>query len=100
MTLRDKVALVTGAASGIGRATALKLAGAGARVILTDRNDAAGAAVAEGIRDSSGGRSICIRTSRSKRPGRTFLPSSAATIGALMCWSTTQALPGQAAFWT
>lgn len=34
--LQDRVALVTGAASGIGRATARHLARAGARVVLTD----------------------------------------------------------------
>lgn len=37
--LSAKVALVTGAAQGIGAATALSLAGAGARVILFDRGD-------------------------------------------------------------
>ncbi len=36
--LDGKVALVTGAASGIGKACALTLAGCGAKVVLTDRN--------------------------------------------------------------
>ncbi|GAB3362377.1 MULTISPECIES: SDR family NAD(P)-dependent oxidoreductase [Amycolatopsis] len=38
MKLDDKVALVTGAASGIGRAIAVALAGAGATVAAVDRN--------------------------------------------------------------
>lgn len=40
-----RVAMVTGAASGIGRATALRLASEGARVVLTDLQDEAGEAV-------------------------------------------------------
>ncbi len=38
MTLKDKVAVVTGAASGIGNATAGKLAGQGAHVVIADIN--------------------------------------------------------------
>ena len=37
--MTGKVALVTGAASGLGRATALKLAAAGADLVLTDFSD-------------------------------------------------------------
>jgi NAD(P)-dependent dehydrogenase (short-subunit alcohol dehydrogenase family) len=44
-----KVALVTGAASGIGAATARVLAREGAKVVITDLDDAAGQALAEEI---------------------------------------------------
>jgi NAD(P)-dependent dehydrogenase (short-subunit alcohol dehydrogenase family) len=44
-----KVALVTGGASGMGRATSKRLASEGARVVLTDRNAAGGAEVAAEI---------------------------------------------------
>ena len=46
--LQDKVACITGAGSGIGRATALRFAAEGARVLVTDlRGDAAASVVAE-----------------------------------------------------
>ena len=47
--LRDKVALVTGGASGLGRATVLALAEAGAEVVVADIDEAAGKAVAEQV---------------------------------------------------
>jgi NAD(P)-dependent dehydrogenase (short-subunit alcohol dehydrogenase family) len=49
-----RVALVTGGASGIGRATALRLAGEGASVVVTDLQDEAGEAVAAEIREGDG----------------------------------------------
>ena len=51
MTLDDKTAVVTGAASGIGRATATALADAGARVIIADINREQGEATAAMLRD-------------------------------------------------
>jgi 3(or 17)beta-hydroxysteroid dehydrogenase len=45
--VEGKVAIVTGAASGIGKACAMVLAREGARVVLADRNEAGGRAVAE-----------------------------------------------------
>lgn len=47
--LRDKVAMVTGGASGLGRATAFALAEAGAEVVVADANEAAGREVAEQV---------------------------------------------------
>lgn len=49
--LAGKVALVTGAASGIGRATAIAMAKEGAHVLVVDRDDAGGEATVKAIVD-------------------------------------------------
>ena len=50
MSLKDKIAVVTGAASGIGRATAQALAEAGARVVVADIDRGKGEAAAAALR--------------------------------------------------
>ena len=55
MRLDGKTAVITGAASGIGRATAEAFAQAGAHVLLGDINEAAGAEVAAAIRSRGKG---------------------------------------------
>ena len=51
--VNGKVALVTGAASGIGRASAIMLAAQGARVVVTDINEDGAAVVAAQIGDNA-----------------------------------------------
>lgn len=57
--LAGRVAVVTGAASGIGRATAVVLAGAGAHVMMGDVDDAGMAAVVAQITASGGTATAC-----------------------------------------
>jgi enoyl-CoA hydratase/carnithine racemase len=54
MTFKDKVVVVTGAASGIGRATAQKFAEEGARVVVADVDAARGEEAAAAIRAQGG----------------------------------------------
>ena len=59
-SLKDKVALVTGASQGIGRATALALAEAGAKVAAAARNEEKLASVVQEI-TAAGGEALAIR---------------------------------------
>lgn len=63
--LKGKVAIITGASSGIGKASAILFAQEGASVTLAARGADAGEAVAEQIR-TSGGKAIFVRTDVSK----------------------------------
>jgi len=62
---RDKVAVVTGAASGIGQALAQRFAREGMKVVLADVEAAALEKAARGI-DASGMRALAVRTDVSK----------------------------------
>jgi NAD(P)-dependent dehydrogenase (short-subunit alcohol dehydrogenase family) len=65
--LHGRVALVTGAASGIGAATAKRLAGEGAAVLVTDIQDVAGRQVAQDI-VGTGGRASYLHLDVSSQP--------------------------------
>ena len=59
--LTDKVALITGATSGIGLATARAFAGAGAKVVLSGRRADKGEAAAASLKEA-GGDALFVRT--------------------------------------
>lgn len=59
--LEDKVAIVTGAASGIGRSTALALAREGAQVVVSDVDEAGGQETVRLI-EQQGGEAIFVKT--------------------------------------
>ena len=59
MRLKDRVAVVTGAASGIGAATAMAMAAEGARVVVGDLNEAGAKAVVERI-ERAGGQALAL----------------------------------------
>lgn len=65
MDFKGKVALVTGAANGIGRATALGFAQYGAKVVLVDR-DGTGASAAAGAIKQKGGEAISVQADVTK----------------------------------
>jgi NAD(P)-dependent dehydrogenase (short-subunit alcohol dehydrogenase family) len=66
-SLADRVAVVTGAASGIGRALALALAREGARLVLADLDEPGLAETAGAIR-GAGGQAVTVRTDVSSLP--------------------------------
>ena len=66
MTLKDRVAIVTGASQGIGAAIAVALAAAGAKVVLAARNEAALRATGSLIGD--GGRWHAVKTDVTSEP--------------------------------
>jgi NAD(P)-dependent dehydrogenase (short-subunit alcohol dehydrogenase family) len=85
MMLKDKIALVTGGASGIGRATAIAFGAAGAKVVFCDRPDADGEETAALIRDT-GAECLFVKADVSSEADvQALVQKAVATYGKLDC---------------
>jgi NAD(P)-dependent dehydrogenase (short-subunit alcohol dehydrogenase family) len=61
MRLRDKVAVITGAGSGMGRTAALMFAAEGAKVVVAEYDEAAGAGTVDEVQ-AAGGDAVFVKT--------------------------------------
>jgi NAD(P)-dependent dehydrogenase (short-subunit alcohol dehydrogenase family) len=85
MILQDKVALVTGGASGIGRATAIAFGAAGAKVVFSDIRDVEGEETAALIRET-GAECLFVKSDVSSEADvQELVQKAIATYGKLDC---------------
>src|ERR1700726_3093035 len=82
-SLENKVAVVTGGTSGIGKAGALALAKAGAKVVVAGRRENEGQAVVQTI-EKTGGKALFVKTDVSRETDvKALVDKTVATFGRL-----------------
>ncbi len=89
-----KVALVTGGGNGIGRATALAFAKNGARLIVVDRDEAAGEAVAAEIRQNGGEARFVAADVTQAADVQNYVDLALATYGRIDCFHNNAGIEG------
>ncbi len=94
MDFTGKVAVVTGGANGIGRAAAAQLAGAGARVLLVDRDQAAGAEAAAAIRADGGEAQFIAADVTRSADVQGYVAAAAGRWGAIDCFFNNAGIEG------
>ena len=95
MDFKGKVALVTGAANGIGRATSLAFAAHGASVVLVDR-DGAGAKAAAGAIEQKGGKALAIAADVTKSADvAAYVKAALDTFGRIDCFHNNAGVEGK-----
>jgi NAD(P)-dependent dehydrogenase (short-subunit alcohol dehydrogenase family) len=97
MDFTDKVALITGGGGGIGRATALAFAKAGAKVVIVDSDAASGEATA-GIIKQQGGEAKFIQADVTKSADvANYVSETLATYGKIDCFFNNAGIEGKVA---
>lgn len=94
ISLRDRVAVVTGAAWGLGRATARRLAEAGAAVLIADLDEEKAAATASELAQEFGGKVLSVKMDASD-PGAIIAAADMAVreLGSLDIWVNNAGVP-------
>ncbi len=94
MDFTGKAALITGGANGIGRAAALGFARRGARVVVVDRDAAAGEAAAEAAR-AQGGEARFVRADVTRSADvRAYVQATLDAFGAIDCFFNNAGIEG------
>ncbi|CAN94824.1 pobable short chain dehydrogenase/reductase SDR family [Sorangium cellulosum So ce56] len=83
--LKDKVVIVTGASSGIGRATAVALAAEGARVVASARREAQGRKLVAAVKDRGGEITWVTADIRVEGDVEALVKAAVSTYGRLDC---------------
>lgn len=83
MRMDDKVAIVTGSGRGLGRAIALALARSGARVVVSDVEEADAGETVRSIRDAGGTAELCLADVSSGEQVRALVQHAVSVFGRL-----------------
>lgn len=94
MNFQGKVALITGGANGIGLAAAKGLANGGAKVVIVDRDAAAGESAAETIRRQGGAARFVAADVASAAEVRAYVDATLDTYGAIDCFFNNAGIEG------
>lgn len=94
MDFQGKVALVTGGGNGIGRAAALAFAGQGAKVVVVDRDAAAGEGTAGAIRQQGGEAAFVAADVTDAAAVRAYVRAALDAFGRIDCFFNNAGIEG------